>query len=230
MVGSFQAAGVVPGHVLKDVDVRIDVFRAFHVAQRELADERDVHPTDEADLAGLRRHGGRHADKEGALVLLEDHGTARSAGPTTMSIRVNLVSGNSCATVLDGRRLGEAHRHHHLRAAPRHVAQRLLAHGGVRDFELAVLDAGVRLELFGAVEGGLVERFVELAAHVEDDGRREVIRLSHAARDDSDRRERGDDESFHEESPLSLRAHSGCVHLSRAMTRCLSPPSNRMDW
>ena len=45
------------------------------------------------------------------------------------------------------------------------------------DLELAVRDPGLLLEALGAVVGGLVEGLVELAAHVEDDGRLEVLGL-----------------------------------------------------
>ena len=61
------------------------------------------------------------------------------------------------------------------RAALRHAAQRLLALALVGDLELEIGDAGLLLELLGAVVGGLVERLVELAAHVEDDRGLEVL-------------------------------------------------------
>ena len=48
------------------------------------------------------------------------------------------------------------------------------------DLELEILDPGLLLEALGAVVGGLVERLVELAAHVEDDGGREILGKSGA--------------------------------------------------
>ena len=151
-------------------------------------------------------------------MLLEDHGLhVRQVHHHVDQGELGL--GELLGHRLDGRRLGEAHRHHHLGAAPGHVAERLLAHGRVGDLEIAVLDAGVRRELLGAVERGLVERFVELAAHVEDDGRHEVLCLGRAGHGNPDRRKRGDDESFHEESPLGLGAPPGCIKLSLRRSR-----------
>ena len=54
------------------------------------------------------------------------------------------------------------------------VAQRLLALRVVLDLEIAIFDAGFGLELLGAVEGRLVEGFVELAAEIVDDRRLDV--------------------------------------------------------
>src|SRR3546814_5435583 len=78
-LGELRAARrVVPGrwrragHVLHHFDVAADVLGALLVAAGELADQRDVHAADEADLAALRLHGRDHADQEGAFVLLED--------------------------------------------------------------------------------------------------------------------------------------------------------------
>ena len=52
------------GHVLIDLDIGIHIFRAFDVAEREFADQRDVHTTDEANFAGFRGHCCRHANQE----------------------------------------------------------------------------------------------------------------------------------------------------------------------
>ena len=59
------------------------------------------------------------------------------------------------------------------------AAERLLALGVVLELEVDVGAAGVGLPLFGAVEGGFVEGFVELAAEVIDDGRIGERRASH---------------------------------------------------
>ena len=59
---------------------------------------------------------------------------------------------------------------------------RLLALGLVGDLELAIGDAGLGLELLGAVEHAFVEGLVELAADVEDDGGLVVCRESSGRR------------------------------------------------
>ena len=68
--------------------------------------------------------------------------------------------------------------------ALREAAQRLLALGVLLEFELGVFDARLLLEPLGALVGGLVEGFVELAAPVEDDRRVGVLGMGR------DRRER----------------------------------------
>jgi Fe2+ transport system protein FeoA len=67
--------------------------------------------------------------------------------------------------------VGEADGDDGVVAAAGEAAQRLLALGVVLDLEIAVVDAGLGLELLGAGIGGLVEGFVELAAEVVDDRR-----------------------------------------------------------
>ena len=67
--------------------------------------------------------------------------------------------------------LGEARGDDGLVALVGEVADGLLALGLVGDFELAIGDPGLGLELLRAVEHAFVERLVELAADVEDDGR-----------------------------------------------------------
>ena len=89
----------------------------------------------------------------------------------------NFLSGNSAAIVSSGVEKREAHRHHDV-GPLRHAPQGLVALALVGDLELEIVEAGLGLELLGAVVGGLVERLVELAAHVEDHGRREVRRLA----------------------------------------------------
>src|SRR5436305_1778993 len=71
------SARIVPGgrrragHIGDQLGVRVGVFDALLVAALEAADQRDVHAAHEAHLAGLRRERRRHADQEGALMLLE---------------------------------------------------------------------------------------------------------------------------------------------------------------
>ena len=76
--------------------------------------------------------------------------------------------------LLERRRPREAGHDDRVVAVLGELAQRLLALGVVLDFEIAVFDAGFGLELLGAVEGGFVEGFVELAAEIIDDRRLDV--------------------------------------------------------
>ena len=156
LAGSFQAAGVSPVIVDEHLGLRIDVLHALLVAELEVADQRDVHAADEAHLAGLAGHGGGHADEERALVLLEDDG---------LDVRLvdhRVDDGEVGLGILGGELLerggeGEADGDDDVGAATRHPAQRLVALALVRDLELEVADAGLLLELLGAVIGGLVE-------------------------------------------------------------------------
>ena len=61
------------GHVAEDFGLGINKFGALLVAALELADQRNVHATDKAHLAGLAGHGCQGADQEAALMLLEYH-------------------------------------------------------------------------------------------------------------------------------------------------------------
>jgi hypothetical protein len=72
--------------------------------------------------------------------------------------------------LLDGAALREAHADDRVGAALGHAAHGLLALRRVADLEVQVGLAGLLLPALGAVVGGLVERLVELAAHVVDDG------------------------------------------------------------
>ena len=77
-------------------------------------------------------------------------------------------------------RPGEADGHDRREAVFGEFAQDLLALRVVLDFEIAVGDAAVLLELFGAVEDAFVEGFVELAAEVVDDGGLDLGRVGRA--------------------------------------------------
>ncbi len=119
----------------------------------------------------LRRHRRHHADQIAALMLGEDH-RARSAVPPSMSMIANLVSGKSGRDLAEHIAKGKAG--HHDR-----VGTRLRPDGA------APVRAGLRtasrvpcrcrrfrlVPRVGAVEGGLVEGLVELAAKVVDDRR-----------------------------------------------------------
>src|SRR6266446_6441515 len=147
------------GHVLEDLDPGIDVPRALLVAERELADQRNVHAADEPDLAALAGHGRGHADQERSLVLLEHD--RLHVGQVDHAVDDRELGGREfLGDLLDGRGLGEADAHHDLRAAPGHVALGLLALGLVGDLELAVRDARLLLEALGPRVGRLVERLV----------------------------------------------------------------------
>ncbi len=116
------------GHVLEDLDLRVGVFGALFVAEREFADQRNVHAADEADLAGLGGHRRRHADQEGALMLLVNH--RLHVGQVDHRVDDGEFDRREfLGDLLEPARLREADAHHHGGAAPRHVAQRLLALG-----------------------------------------------------------------------------------------------------
>ena len=125
-------------------------------------------------LPVLLRHRRRHADQERALVLLEHDRLDVGQVDDRVDDR-ELEFGELLGDLLHAAGLGEADADDDLGAPPRHVAQRLLALGLGRHLELAIRDARFLLEALGAVVGGLVEGLVELAAHVEDDGRAELL-------------------------------------------------------
>ena len=83
----------------------------------------------------------------------------------------NLSVGEFLGDLLERVRPGEADGDDRVEALAGEVAERLFALGVVLDLEVAIGDAGLLLELLGAVEGRLVERLVELAADVVDDRR-----------------------------------------------------------
>ncbi|MCC2664125.1 MAG: hypothetical protein K0S35_2047 [Geminicoccaceae bacterium] len=103
---------------------------------------------------------------------------------------------------------GEADRDHHVGAAARHPAERLVALRLVGDLEFEILDPGLLLEALGAVVGGFVEGLVELAAHVEDDRRRELGGHRGAGGEQA-RRERRKKASCHPSPSADPRLASG---------------------
>ena len=114
---------------------------------------------------------------------------------------------------LHRRAVGEAGDDDRVVAALGEAAQRLLALGVVLQLELLVGDAGLGLEALGALEGGLVERAVELAAEVEDDRRVGVLGLHGGGRHASARPPR----------PGSLR--TSWVNLQGTAAGLRRPPS-----
>ena len=172
-------------HVLENLRCRIDEMHALDVTERELADERDVHAADEADLAGLRHHRRGHAAKERRLLLAEiDRLHVRQINDAVDEREFHV--GKLLRDPLDGRGLREANRDDDARAAPRHLLHRLLALRRVGDLEFPDRDAGVLGEFRRALRGGLVEGAVELAAEIIDDGRRKFLGRSGVEGDSRD--------------------------------------------
>ena len=132
-------------------------------------------PPTKPTLPVLRRHRGHHADEEGALCSLNsDRLHVRQVDDRVddreLGLRVALRD------LLE--RGGEAKPTATTTSAPRLRTMRSIAcsrWASLRHLELEVGHAGLLLELLGAVVGGLVERLVELAAHVEDDRGLEVL-------------------------------------------------------
>src|SRR6185369_1771589 len=114
--------------------------------------------------------------------------------------------------------LGEPDPDHDRRAAARHVAQRLLALRLGGHLELAIRDPGLLLEALGAGVRRLVEGFVELPAHVEHDGGRELLRRDGAGQDHRDE----DGEGGAERSP---EWHVHAPELGGSSPRALDPIS-----
>ena len=90
-----------------------------------------------------------------------------------------LVSGNSAATVPSAVPHEKPGHDDRVVALGGEAAERLLALGVVLQLEVDVSCRRFGLPRFGAVEGGFVEGFVELAAEVIDDGRIGERRASH---------------------------------------------------
>ena len=88
---------------------------------------------------------------------------------TTASMMANLVLGNSSATFFRAVSWLKPTATIGLEAVAGEAAQGLLALGVVLRFEIAVIDAGLLLELLGAAMDAFVEGLVELAAEVVDD-------------------------------------------------------------
>jgi hypothetical protein len=149
--------GVVPGcrrrarHVLEDLDPGIDVACPLLVAEGELADQRDVHAADEADLARPRGHRGRHADEERPLVLLEDDRLDVGQGHDPVDDD-ELQIGELTGHLLHAGRLREADPHDDVGPPAGHGAERLLALGLGSHLELATGDPGLLPEALGPVQ------------------------------------------------------------------------------
>jgi hypothetical protein len=151
------------GHVLEHFRLGVGRARALLVAAFELADQRNVHAADEADLAGLGGHAGQNADEVGAFFfLVDDRADVRLVDDGVDDDELG-VREFGC-DLFDRRGPGEGHGNDRVEAAAGEVADRLLALGVACRFEVAVGDTGFLLELLGAVVGGFVEGFVELSA------------------------------------------------------------------
>ncbi len=166
-------------------------------------------------------------------MLLEDHGLDVGRVDHAVDegeLHLRQLGGDG----LDGRGLGEAHGDDDVGAAPGHVAQGLLALGLGRGLELHVGDVGRLAEILGAVEGGLVEGFVELAAHVVEDARRHVGGLRGYAYGDAERYDDGKGEAgesfahgvvslFRSSAVAALPAGSLSLILARSLTPTREP-------
>ncbi len=137
----------------------------------------------------------------------------------------------------------KAHDHHDIGARADHPAHCLVALRLLGDLELEILDAGLFFEPLCAVIGSLVERLVELAAHVEDDSWREVLCRRSAGDQRGHRHRNAHDYLAHCSIPISAfrflaakkrRRHSGkskqlCV-ARRPAGRTAQPPSSTMEF
>jgi hypothetical protein len=170
------------GHVGDDGRVGVHGLDALRVAAGELADQRDVHAAHEAHGARLARHRGGHADEVGAFVLLEeDREHVRMRGGVDEAVDRHELHVREVGR--DGRdRAGhrEAGGDDGVEAGLGEAAERLFALGFRRDLDVAVVAAGLGLEALGPVEGGFVERLVELAAQIVDQRR---VGVGRACRD-----------------------------------------------
>ncbi|CDX32277.1 conserved hypothetical protein [Mesorhizobium sp. SOD10] len=166
----------VAGHVLDDLG-GAGRLGAADIAAFELADQRDVHAADEAHLLRLRRHRRQDADEVGAFILLEyqraDIGQVDGIVDDG-EVEVGIFGRDLLQRVLPGK----AGHDDRVTAVLGEAAQRLLALRSVGDLEFDIGDAGFLLELLGAVIGGLVEGFVELAAQIVENGRLHIRRES----------------------------------------------------
>ena len=123
---------------------------------------------------GLGGHGRQHADDIGAFVLLEGDGTdvRRIDGVVDdLELGVGIVRSHLRERIDEG----EAGHDDRVAAVLGEAAQRLLALRGVGNLEIDIVDAGLLLEFLGAVVGGLVEGFVELAAEIVEQRRLDVV-------------------------------------------------------
>ncbi len=153
--------------------VSLDGACALLVAAFELADQRNVHAADEADLAGLGRHAGEKADEVGTFFfLVDDRADVRLVddGVNDDELGVREFSCN----LLDGRGPGEGNGDNRVEAAACEVADSLLALGVAGRLEVAIGDTGFLLELFGAVKGCFVEGLIELPAGAVNECRLDV--------------------------------------------------------
>ena len=197
-LGEFAAfRGIIPrggrgaGHVLENLGLRIHELRAVGVALGKLTNQRNIHAADETHLARLRSERGGHATEKGRFLFAEvDRLDVRqihgAVDDRELHVREFLSRG------LDGGGLGEANGDDDLGAALRKAGHRLFALGGVGDLKLADLDAGFLFESDRTVTGRLIERLVELAAHVVNDRGREIGR-ENGRREHHGRDEDGDE-------------------------------------
>ena len=160
------------------------MLRALNISAGELADQRNIHPANEADLAGLRCERAHHADHIRSLMLAEHDGLhvrLVDDGIEDRELRLRKISGD----FFERARLREADGQNGRESLAREAPQRLLALRVVLDFKIAEGDSGVRPELFRAPKGAFVEALVELSAEIVDDRGLEIG--AHDGRHDNQR-------------------------------------------
>ena len=145
------------------------IFDSLRIAALERRDEWHVHAADETDLTGLIGLRGDHANEKRALFGLEIHG-----------LHVRLVDervddgelgvGELVGDLAEGGRPGESGHDDRAEAVLGELAEDLLALRLVLDLEIPEFDSGLVAKLGRAVEHAFVERLVELAAKVINDG------------------------------------------------------------
>src|SRR5579863_2712647 len=128
-------------------------------------------------------------------------------------IRLGVFGGNLLQRGLPG----EADGHDRGKAVFGELAQDLLALRLVLDLEIPKFDAGLLGEAGRAVENALVERFVELAAKVIDDGRLDLGRVG-GERGEQSAANRGGEETGH--------AYGHCIPPGRGQRRNSARPKS----
>ena len=147
-------------HVLDHLDFGIHIGHAGSVTQCKLADERDIHPSHEAHLPGLRSHGRSHSAKKRGFLLPEVD--RFHIGQVDQAVdHHELHRGKFLRHGLDRGGLGEAHGHDDAGPAMGEQPHDLFALRRVLDLEFPYGYAGLLLEALDPHAGRLVERLVE---------------------------------------------------------------------
>ena len=157
-------------HVGKNCHISILRFRTLCVATSKVADQRDVHAADEADSACLGRHRRSYTNKVRALLFSENyraHVWCVDNHVDDLELCVWIVASHFFKRCCER----EASHDDRVVAVLSKAAQRLLALCvGLKLYFVEGAASLIRPTLC-ASEGRFVERFVELAAKVENDRR-----------------------------------------------------------